>query len=80
MTTHFRKIWKLWQLILLSVRAAHKISKEEIDQLNIDVQSFCVAYTENTKGSITIKMHILTAHFAEKLRFMGLLGYSIKIH
>ena len=73
-TMRFREVWNLWKSILPTVRAARKLSSEEIEQLNVDVEAFCKTYKEKTNGSITIKLHILAAHLAEQIATFGTIG------
>ena len=73
-TTRFCEIWFLWQSILPAIRAARNLSPKEIEQLESDVKSFCEVYVKNTKGSITIKIHLLSAHLMEQISLYSAIG------
>ena len=47
-TMSLQEVWNLWKSILSTVRASHKITREEIDQLNSDISAFCNTYMEIT--------------------------------
>ena len=73
-TSRSHEVWFLWQSILPSIRAARKISPEEIEQFESDIKSFCEVYIQNTKGSITIKIHLMEAHLMEQISLYGTIG------
>ena len=69
-----KEIWAAWKNVLPSIRAARKLSDDEKTQLIADIKAFYNAYTTHSKGSVTIKIHLLLAHMSHMLDLYGTVG------